>query len=347
MTNYLGVKCPVCDKKFEQDDDIVVCPVCGAPHHRACYAKTNECAFIKDHMSGNVWRAPHEPEPENRADGPTKKCPNCDADIPADALFCHICGQNLHAAQARQRAREESNAGWGIPGMDFIGDPLYTVYGGVDPDEEIDGESVRDVAAYVGNSSSYYVPRFKEMSERGRTISPNFAALFFNFFFYFYRKMYLVGVIMLALYIVSSIPNLLYTKEMMPLVLNQMEQMGFGPMFEQIGLAVPSMDMIDLDVANHYLNLNYITRFINFAIGAVLSMCCNRIYYEKSVKAVRRIRQSAQQGAADQKPAQDSYRGILMRVGGTSKIAVLVVGLGIAVAYFSYQTALLYLFIGG
>ena len=31
MANYTGVKCPVCNKRFTEDDDIVVCPVCGAP----------------------------------------------------------------------------------------------------------------------------------------------------------------------------------------------------------------------------------------------------------------------------------------------------------------------------
>lgn len=27
--DYKGIKCPVCDKPFTENDDIVVCPVCG------------------------------------------------------------------------------------------------------------------------------------------------------------------------------------------------------------------------------------------------------------------------------------------------------------------------------
>ena len=45
LAHYTGVHCPVCDKKFTDEDDIVVCPVCGTPHHRACYQQEGRCAF--------------------------------------------------------------------------------------------------------------------------------------------------------------------------------------------------------------------------------------------------------------------------------------------------------------
>ena len=31
LANYTGARCPVCNKRFTDNDDIVVCPVCGAP----------------------------------------------------------------------------------------------------------------------------------------------------------------------------------------------------------------------------------------------------------------------------------------------------------------------------
>lgn len=37
--DYTGKKCPICSEKFKADDDIVVCPKCGAPYHRSCYEK--------------------------------------------------------------------------------------------------------------------------------------------------------------------------------------------------------------------------------------------------------------------------------------------------------------------
>ena len=35
--NYMGKPCPVCSRTFREEDDIVVCPKCGAPYHRECY----------------------------------------------------------------------------------------------------------------------------------------------------------------------------------------------------------------------------------------------------------------------------------------------------------------------
>ena len=34
MIDYTGIPCPVCHKEFTPEDDIVVCPECGAPYHR-------------------------------------------------------------------------------------------------------------------------------------------------------------------------------------------------------------------------------------------------------------------------------------------------------------------------
>jgi predicted amidophosphoribosyltransferase len=35
--------CPVCNNVFKDDDDVVVCPDCGTPHHRDCYKALGEC----------------------------------------------------------------------------------------------------------------------------------------------------------------------------------------------------------------------------------------------------------------------------------------------------------------
>ena len=31
---YTGIPCAACGKKFTAEDDVVVCPECGTPHHR-------------------------------------------------------------------------------------------------------------------------------------------------------------------------------------------------------------------------------------------------------------------------------------------------------------------------
>ena len=39
MPKYYGCPCEGCGKPLTLQDDIVVCPDCGAPYHRVCYEK--------------------------------------------------------------------------------------------------------------------------------------------------------------------------------------------------------------------------------------------------------------------------------------------------------------------
>ena len=40
---YTGIPCAACGKKFTAEDDVVVCPECGTPYHRACYKELGHC----------------------------------------------------------------------------------------------------------------------------------------------------------------------------------------------------------------------------------------------------------------------------------------------------------------
>lgn len=43
--------CPVCNNKFTDEDDVVVCPECGTPHHRECYFSNGGCFNEDKHNS--------------------------------------------------------------------------------------------------------------------------------------------------------------------------------------------------------------------------------------------------------------------------------------------------------
>lgn len=57
MNEYLGCECSVCRKPFAAGDDIVVCPECGTPYHRACYEAAGGCVHEAQHAAGYAWRA--------------------------------------------------------------------------------------------------------------------------------------------------------------------------------------------------------------------------------------------------------------------------------------------------
>lgn len=50
---------------FPKTEDIVVCPDCGAPHHRECYQRLGHCALIENHKLGKNWDPPAEPKTES------------------------------------------------------------------------------------------------------------------------------------------------------------------------------------------------------------------------------------------------------------------------------------------
>ena len=55
---YTGIPCAACGKKFTAEDDVVVCPECGTPYHRACYKELGHCVNEARHAEGYVWQPP-------------------------------------------------------------------------------------------------------------------------------------------------------------------------------------------------------------------------------------------------------------------------------------------------
>lgn len=127
MFNFSGCKCPICQQPFQEGDDIVVCPECGAPYHRECYKKHGGCVFEDRHAPDFEWKpAPGEVPPENvmpnanaapagdpaaaagdaaepssdannsqQSSGSEIPCPRCGAMNPEEDLFCEACGSPL------------------------------------------------------------------------------------------------------------------------------------------------------------------------------------------------------------------------------------------------------------
>lgn len=323
MSNYIGVRCPVCNKKFTEADDIVVCPVCGAPHHRDCYNQAGQCAFAADHLSGKEWHDPAGEVPLPHGPGTvaqqSKTCERCGASNQPEQIFCQVCGYPLatQRPQPGQQPNQQAPYGpggypggqqpWG--GYQGYGyqpqiDTISMAYGGLSPDDSIEGESVKDLAQYIGGGSAYYLPRFKLLAEHARAISINLSALVFGFLYYFYRKMYLLGAILLMLYVVSSIPSYLYTWEILPQMLFQF---GLGP--------APDLNMAQIE---HLIRLSNITRLINFLIVAVMSVMANRFYFNRVITAVHDIRTAAGEDAPSQQ-----YGPKLAMAGGNNKGAVI------------------------
>ena len=67
--DFTKFHCPVCNKNFTENDDVVVCPECGTPHHRECYKITGKCFNEGLHGSENNLKENYKnPEEEKKTE---------------------------------------------------------------------------------------------------------------------------------------------------------------------------------------------------------------------------------------------------------------------------------------
>lgn len=221
MTDYKGSHCPVCEKVFQDGDDIVVCPDCGTPYHRECWQKIGVCLHQAEHAAGYEWT------PDNVISGGPEDvvCPNCGTHNPLGARYCNHCGVSLpdHPDNVSYRDEQPRSEGPVYTNPNYRGGaaqspnnaqtdgPRATVYRKeLGPDDLIDGIKASDWASFLGPSSLYYLMQFFRMQETRRKVTVSFSAFFFGPIYFFYRKMWKQGVLFALLEAVLAIPSALY-----------------------------------------------------------------------------------------------------------------------------------------
>ena len=155
--------CALCHAYLFEDDDVVYCPVCGAPHHRECYNALGHCALESTHGTEKQYDILKANEKSDKE----KHHPNIvvgeeeaknDVYTPGDEIF-----QNL-------------------PPMDFLG--------GVPADYIIeDGVTAKEARNFVISNTQRYIPKFKKLSKENK-VSWNFMAFLFPCEWLLSRKMY-------------------------------------------------------------------------------------------------------------------------------------------------------------
>lgn len=323
MTSFKGINCPVCNVAFSDADDIVVCPECGAPYHRACYKQIGHCMF--DHDGGQGWKAPEQPkveepmqeqphaETEEETSLPTR-CPRCGNENPEGSLFCNTCGTSL-MQHGHRTVYTNTN-----PGGDAYG-AFFAAASGLQPDEEIaEGVTVEDASRFTQINSLYYVPIFKRIKEKNRSRF-NFCAMIFSGGWLLYRKQYKAGIIVTVLTTLLSVcSTLALTLGAMPIMAEMFTKCGIDP--AAVSLSYEQQMLIAAEVQNYPQFLTYawlfiLPQIINGIISLVLGFCGNRMYYKHTVKSVRKARETYTDKASD------GYRSELQRTGSVNPKVIL------------------------
>lgn len=220
MFFYEGFSCPVCGKPFSPEDDVVACPTCGAPHHRHCWQKQGHCHYEADHGTDRQWSRERQKTDTAKATGSAspdpdrKPCPHCGHPNPSFAEFCAHCGKPTGAEdwQSQRQAPPPPPpfggfGGYSSPYGEYSPFRAADPYGGIAPEEELDGIPAAELAAFTGNNAAYYLPRFHKFARGGSKCSWNWAAFLIPSYWLLYRKQYLAGVVTLVVQIILTMLN--------------------------------------------------------------------------------------------------------------------------------------------
>lgn len=340
MANYIGYHCPVCGKAFAQGDDIVVCPECGAPHHRSCYRELGRCAHEEKHSAGEVWSS-YAPDPEafrdmgRSAGQATAVCPRCGSHNPAGNIFCQVCGQQLTAGQFPPEPAAGPfpepdpwqgpgyrRAGQQGQGFSPAGNPQWFMNIFAEDDQELSpGVSWQEVCDYVGPNGHVFLTRFRQLMEPGLRISVNLPAFFFSFFYCFYRKMYRLGTVLLAITIASILPTFWYVSLLFSELMTSGGMVTVDAMMEAImNLNSPAVQQL--------VGAASIFRTVTLLISIFCGFFFNKAYCRQVIKEIRATKEHGHFSSGS-----PEYHYALAHRGGVNMSAVLLVICTLLVLY--------------
>ncbi len=300
MILHENEKCPVCDKLFTKDDDIVFCPHCGTPHHRECYNKTGHCINADKHNTGFEYKSekadfiqPKDDTAKNNEYYHTEE--NANTDNQNYSQFNHTAGVNFNVGKT---AYEKSN-------------------------ETIEGKSISEIACVISTNIERFIKKFKA----NKLFSWNWGAFFFGPYYLLFRKMNIHGLTFLALnYAVSfAVQGFYYEKinnfyNFMNSNIDNMNEILSNPKGK---LGVEMMSLY-----HEILPAALIIMIASLVINIVIAVFADKFYRKKVLTVIDKVNSNLEDGATftstlpmmnDEKISQQDMKKLyLSKLGGTS-----------------------------
>ncbi len=265
-----GQTCPICKAYLFDEDEVAVCPVCAAPHHRECFINAGHCGMEEFHGSDMQYdrvRALNEAkEDKTQEQEQTQECPSCHNRFPKGNSFCNQCGAPVNKA------------------MPFAF--KIDILGGVKPNEDLgEGITAEEAKDFVMVSPNRFIPKFKEFKKSGN-VWFSFWHLLFPSASFAMRKMYFYALISGAVEIAANIL--------------------LAPLNSSIGqLMADSSIKTYYDLAMALINSNDKALWMNFLLGAagalltvsvrlLSALFANKLYYKHTIKTLKEIKETAE-----------------------------------------------------
>lgn len=304
----------MCKEAFTENDDIAVCPICGTPHHRACYKKENVCANAERHSEDFSWKpngqaeGKAEQKTERRSEtGDEVLCPVCREANPKDAEKCARCGFPLSEEPKEMPPLPRDitpKQAWNMLPPRFRGHAI-------EADDPIGTGTALEAAEYVRIGSANYVTKFYAMESGGKKVTWNWAAFFFAPYWFFYRKMSGIGAALAAILLLSTA---LFTNAG---TFKQMDAMNSFYMRVQSGEVQQSEIQAEaekvMNASGNPLWYDIAPSVISFGVAVFSGLFANRFYFKKLKRELPAFRA--------EKEAMGSGLRVLLRKGGTSILA--------------------------
>ena len=186
----------------ETKTETVICPNCGYENPKGTPV-CKQCGMKFTLFGMNVVDAMHEQE--KRSTNPNRDIPDYAAPftLGTDEGFEEKSDpQQTPTADGVQQLLTDVLTGNAQSTADSEG--RLNLGGPFPATDEIDGVMTNTVGNFIGSNGMSYISKFKKM-QRGKKLSFNFAAFFLGPYWYFYRKLYKAGIVIMTVSLAMSI----------------------------------------------------------------------------------------------------------------------------------------------
>ena len=339
---FKDVQCVHCDKIFDENADVVVCPQCGSPHHRECWKENGSCKNEELHKDGYIWEFPSHLKPPaftfkkprpaaNETSFRFKNgeaavtCPHCGALNYGFDAVCLQCKQPLDDNRIAQE-----NADTQLSGEQLF--EYYRNFGGMKPETEIGGIAAADYVSYIGANAGKFIRKFAVMERFGKKFSVSLCAFLLGPIWFLYRKLYKEGILFLlasliltcvGTYCTLTEPVKVYLNDSAEIISETIREAAEKNQFDQeaANTANAEIDALWEICAKTELSktdkIKYtcstLISYINLSLSIVMGLCADVLYKKKIVRDINSLKKAYKDDAV-------LYRKKLENRGGTSTV---------------------------
>lgn len=291
--NTKNQKCAVCSAYLFEEDDIVYCPTCGAPHHRDCYNSIGKCGLEEFHGTDKEYRREEEVKEPEEPKAPTPP-------VMPVAKYCHGCGMSIE-----EGADHCTNCG--LPVRQGFSPLAENNFKPIDKDAVIDeGVTAEDAAQIVRANAFRYIPKFLSLN-RERKNSWNWAAFLLPHAWFAFRKMYKESIITTILMIASAIMSFPFSIAVAQLPLPESSVTNYLQLAEYYAGLLNEIGLVPLALSFLGLSIGVAVRIISGIYG-------DYIYKQRVVISARLIKKAEDVEEAKRKYSSTSFIGFIIAV---------------------------------